>query len=106
MILYHATLKQNLDSIFEKGLIPQIGKRSEKTGENPGVFLFSTYEDCSNALTNWLGEEFDEVEPYQEAYSLEINLPDDFPLENSVDYEKISRHSIPAKYIKIFKCEG
>lgn len=106
MILYHATLKSNLDSILEKGLVPQVGLRSKKIGETPAVFLFPSYEDCTNALGNWLGEEFDEIEPYQEVISLKVSLPDNFPLENSAPYEKISRQKIDPQYIEYFKNEG
>jgi hypothetical protein len=105
VIFYHATVKGNLESILKKGLITQVGERSKKVGEEPAVFLFRTYEDCTNALGNWLGEEFHEFEPYQEVISLEINLPNNFPLEDSVEYEKISRQIIPPQFIRFYKNE-
>jgi hypothetical protein len=43
---------------MEKGLVPQIGKGSKQCEDEMGVFLFTSYEDCENALLNWLGEEF------------------------------------------------
>jgi hypothetical protein len=106
MILYHTTLVSNLESIMENGLIPQVGERSKKLKEDPAVFLFPTYEDCIDALGNWLGEEFDAIEPYQEVITLEINLPDNFPLEESVGYEKFSKQTIPPQFIKFYKNEG
>lgn len=106
MPLYHVTLISNLESIMANGLIPQVGALSEMVGEQPGVFLFPNYADCENALWNWLGEELEELTPNEEAVSLEINLPDHFPLEESVEWERISREVIPPQYIRFYKNEG
>lgn len=106
MVLYHATLVSNLESILKNGLIPQVGERSQKLKEESAVFLFPTYDDCIDALGNWLGEEFNTIEPYQEVITLEINLPDNFPLMDSVSYEKISKQTIPPQFIKFYKNEG
>lgn len=102
--LYHATPISNYESIQKEGLIPQIGERSFKLDEQAGVFLFPNYEDCENALLNWLGEEFEDVE--EEVITLEVTLPETFLLEESVDWEKISRKMIPPEYIKFYKNEG
>ncbi|MCK2000401.1 hypothetical protein MZM54_03220 [[Brevibacterium] frigoritolerans] len=103
-ILYHCTSISKLESIMEEGLIPQIGERSIKMNEGEkGVYLFPTYEDCETALQQWLGDEFDEED---EVITLEITLPKGFPLEESVEYEKISRQRIGPQYVRFFKSEG
>lgn len=99
---YHCTELKQLESIMKNGLIPQVGERSAKLGESPGVFLFPSYEDCETALYQWFGDEFDEND---KLITLKITLPDDFPLEDSVEYEKISRQVIPAEFIELYKLE-
>lgn len=95
---YHVTKKENLELILKNGLIPQVGERSLDCGENePLVYLFPTKEDMNFALGGWLGDCFDEDE---ELVSLELTLPDTFPIyEGDVEYEAISKVIIPSKYI-------
>lgn len=102
--LFHVTPISNLESIMKNGLIPQAGERSEKLEEDPGVFLFPTYDDCENALFNWLGEEFDELD--EEVVTLKVELPKHFPLEETAEWERCSRQTIEPKYISFYKNEG
>lgn len=102
MILYHVTPLEKMESILKEGLIPQVGERSAQLNEEPGVFLFPDYEDCETALGSWLGDEFED----EELVSLKVTLPDDFPLETPVEYERVSRQHIDAKYIEFYKNEG
>lgn len=102
--LYHSTPISNLESILKDGLIPQIGERSIQLNESAGVYLFTSYEQCENALCNWLGEEFDELD--EDVVTLEIELPDAFPLEESVEWEAVARERIQPTYIKFYKNEG
>lgn len=104
--LYHVTPISNLNSIMKVGLIPKIGERSEGIESEPGIFLFPTYEDCETALGQWLGREFDEIEPYEELVTLKIELPINFPLEETCEWERISRKKIEPKYISFYKNEG
>jgi hypothetical protein len=60
-------------------------------------------EDMENGITQWLGDEFDED---QELASLKITLPNEFPLETTVEYERVSRILIEPKYIVFFRSEG
>lgn len=100
---YHVSLKKNLSSIMQHGLIPQIGERSKEMNEEEGVFLFPTIEDMNTALGQWLGDCFEEEEVLM---SLEIKLPDDFPIQDStVEYEKISKVVIPPQYIRYLQDE-
>ena len=63
MILYHVTDVENLPSIAEQGLVPSMGRLSQKLGENQQcVYFFHDKEDVVNACMNWLGEEFDEID--------------------------------------------
>lgn len=102
--MYHVTPISNLESVLEKGLIPQIGERAAELEEEAGVFLFATYEACEDALCNWLGEAFEEQE--EEVVSLKVELPEAFVLEQAVEWEFISRTPVDAKYITFYKNEG
>jgi hypothetical protein len=94
---YHVTPKENLSSIMQNGLIPHVGERTKELNESKAVFLFPTEEDMEDALQNWLGDCFDED---IELVCLKIVLPDDFPIQDScVDWEKISKVTIPPQYI-------
>lgn len=106
---YHVSLKENLKSIMDKGLIPQIGDRSREANEEQAVFLFPTKEDMEFALGQWLGDWFepeDDEDDEVVLMSLEITLPDDFPIfDSTVEYEKFSKITIPPKYIKYLQDE-
>lgn len=102
---YHVSEKKNLESIMQNGLIPQVGERSKELNEESSVFLFPTKEDMEFALGQWLGEWYDDKEEECGCkvilMSLEINVPDDFPIYNGVvEYENYSLITIPPKYIK------
>lgn len=106
MKLYHVSLKSNLKSIMENGLIPQIGERSIEIGEKEkAVYLFPTIHDMECALGQWLGDWYnDEYGEDIPLMSLEINLPNNFPIEDGeVEYEKICKCTIPPEYIKYLK---
>lgn len=103
-ILFHVTPISNLDSIMKNGLIPQIGERSEGLESEKAIYLFPTYADCETALGQWLGEEFDDLD--EEVVSLKIELPDNFSLEQTCEWEKVSKSVIPSQYISFYKNEG
>lgn len=102
MICFHVTKKENLKSILEKGLIPQIGENSKCIEIFPAVFLFPSEEGMNTALSSWFGGLFEEEE---ELVSLKINLPDDWELYSDVEYEVFSKKLIPPKYIRYYKDE-
>lgn len=104
LTLFHVTPISNLESILEKGLIPQIGERSEGIEQQDLVFLFKTYEDCETALGQWLGAEFDDLD--EELVSLKVDLPLDFPLLDTGDWEMASVSVIEPTYISFWKNEG
>lgn len=100
---FHVTPIENLESILESGLVPQIGERSEEIGEEQErIYLFSDFEEMENALMNWLGEVFEECE---ELCILQIDLPNEFPVETEVDsngdkfYESYVYEVIPSNFI-------
>lgn len=100
---YHVSLKRNLKSIMEQGLIPKIGARSKEAGEEKGIFLFSSRDDMNCALEQWLGALFSEQTVLM---SLEITLPNNFSImDSTVEYEKISKIPIPPEYIKYLQDE-
>ncbi|MFY0516589.1 hypothetical protein ACOMCU_01975 [Lysinibacillus sp. UGB7] len=101
---FHVTPISNMDLILSVGLIPQIGERSEGVEEEALVCLFRTYEDCETALLQWLGEEFEELE--EELVILKVQLPNDFPLIQTSEWEVVSKINIGAQYISFYKNEG
>lgn len=103
---YHVTPISNLKSIFREGLIPKIGTLSYGVENKERVYLFPTYEDCETALSQWFGAELDEFYPEEEVVSLEIELPKNFPLEETCKWERASEVVIDPKYIKFYKNEG
>ncbi|QST02164.1 hypothetical protein IMZ31_22185 (plasmid) [Pontibacillus sp. ALD_SL1] len=68
------------------------------------MFLFSDYNSCVDALGQWLGDEFEDLE--EELITLKVELPDHFPLEQEVEWEWISRNRIHAPCISFYKNEG
>lgn len=105
MKLYHITHPDNLLSIYRDGLVPQVGALSSKLGEQlPRIYLFRDIESMDTALSCWLGDEWEDL--YGEdspCCSLEIDLPDDFPIfDEGVGYELVSYDTIPPQYIKFF----
>lgn len=102
---YHVTLKENIESIMSKGLVPQIGERSKELNEASSVFLFSNTDDLDNAVMNWLGDWYEcEYGDNVELVTIKVTLPLSFPVEDSiVEYEKISKVVIPSEYITFFR---
>lgn len=49
--MYHITKKENMESIIEKGLIPQIGDRSKSVGDDIKAVYFI---DDLNKLDEWI----------------------------------------------------
>lgn len=94
---YHITPAINLKSIKQHGLIPQIGPDSQALGETkPAIYLFPTIEDSDTALGSWLGNLYDDNE---DLIRLTITCPKNLIHNSIVEYERVSYHHIPAKYI-------
>ncbi len=61
--VYHVTPAVNIPTIMSRGLIPQVGDRSNKIqGETPAVYCFPDTNSLEDAMMNWLGDEFGEDE--------------------------------------------
>ena len=76
MILYHVTTDESLDSILKDGLKPLIGERSIKIEKHPAIYLFPT-----------------------------INIPENFKVEKTCEYEVCTYNPIPPKYINYLRKE-
>lgn len=103
---FHVTLKSNIESILKSGLVPQIGERSEILGElEPAVYLFRTFEECDNALWNWLGEEFEDLD--EDLLILEVDVDKKHYQKDSngdLFYEiEIKEVIKPEKILKIYE---
>lgn len=97
--LYHVTPPANIASILQNGLLPQIGERSAIAGETvPAVFCFSSLDDVENALTNWLGDLFDEEEPLS---LLRVSLDSTAVLGEGAGYEVVVLSPIRAEGVTV-----
>ena len=98
-IMYHVTPTKNLRSIMKNGLRPQIGDRSAKLhGEENGIFLFPTLDDVEDAVSNWLGDEFDEDE---DLTLLAIDVSGLPLVDSNAGYEKIAKTAISPDRISV-----
>jgi hypothetical protein len=98
MILYHVTVKENLEWIFQKGLIPQTGERSQVLNDW-GIFLFKDLVDLEDAVSTWLGDLFEDD---KELVILEVDIDKKYITTSSVDYEVICKITIPPHKITLF----
>lgn len=111
---YHVTDVRNLDSIFQDGLVPQIGSLSKQLGDTgeavSAIFLFTSDEACIDAMGSWLGEAFDELDEEKGEEShyavLRVELDDyDDADDDGIFYEKaVYKRIIPPDRISI--CRG
>ena len=100
MIVYHVTNLTNLSNIKKQGLYPQMGPRSQELGETEKcIFVFINLDDVDEAVSNWLGDEFDDDE---RLFCITINVPNSWVKDSDVEYEKrIYRIIKPDRFVKI-----
>ena len=103
-LAYHVTDINNLNSILSNGLEPKIGERSGELNCDgkpleivKRVYMFPDKDSLENALYNWLGEAFEEIEGI-ELVILKIDITG-LDLESDVEYELASREVILAERI-------
>ena len=93
--LYHVSPKKNLASIKQKGILPYALAPADLS-DKKAVYLFKDRDEMEDAITNWLGDKFDEDEPllcftiYPSGLDIELS---------NVEYEVISYNPIPPKNI-------
>ena len=104
---YHITLTKNKESILNNGLEPKIGKLSEYTDECIArIYLFHSISDMETALSSWLGEAYEDIYGEDvELISLEINVPNNFPIDESGIFEDYCYVNIPPYYLRVFRDE-
>lgn len=107
---FHVTPMENVQNIMERGLVPQIGERSSAQGEEaPAIYLFPTRDDMDNALSNWLGEWFEDAYgPNVELAIVKAFIPPDIYVhyDPSVAYECYVTEPIPSKQLFFFTEAG
>ena len=98
MKAYHVTPRTNLHSIFENGLIPQVGEYSKKMNEETtAVWLFPSLADAKEMKSVWLEGFYG-----PDLVTLEIELPDEYPLGyTGSDYEMFTVKELPPEWIKV-----
>ena len=98
---YHVTPSKNLPFIQEKGLLPSIGERSRSLGEErEAVYLFPSQKDMDNALSNWLGELFDDSE---ELAILQVDVSNANIERGEVEYELLGYSVIAPENITVLQ---
>lgn len=98
---YHVCKDTNLPNILKMGLLVSQGDRSSQMEEEPSVFLFRDKNSAYDAISNWLGDEFEEDEILD---LLQISLPSDFPLTDDPRmFEVVSKRDIPPSFIRLLK---
>ena len=103
--LYHVTPAKNLPKILEQGLVPQVGPRAERMGEEmPGVFLFETPENLRDRMKRGFLRDFKKG---TELSILEVSIPSHLYIQplslrwNSWDYW--TDEKIPPRYLRYIR---
>lgn len=96
---FHVTLSANIPQIMRKGLEPRTGVRSGVMETEDGIYLFKTEVEAEDAVANWLGDEFEEMEALA---LLKVTLPPNAKTAPSTaEYEIVVTTPIPPKYIEV-----
>lgn len=99
---YHVTSLNNLDSIFENGLVPECGFLSDMMLEQRrGVYLFKELAEVSYAMDNWFGDNIRYIYDSKNLVLLEVELPDDVKIEERFGWEAVCRSVIPPECISV-----
>lgn len=97
--VWHVTPVENLESIISDGLKPAIGPRSAELGEKvEAIYCFDSPEDLENALSNWMGDVFDED---QVLALLELDVPENALAGEGAGFEVVICSPIPVGNIRI-----
>ena len=104
MHVWHVTPTANVWSILENGLEPRIDKRAAECGETkPGVYVFAHPSDLENALSNWLGDCFEEDEPLS---IIQLDVPIDLIHSTNAEYERVVHTLLMPKHIILITPEN
>lgn len=97
---YHVTPVENLSSILQNGLRPTVGTRSAKIkDEQSGIYLFPDLNSVNDAISNWLGDEFDDE---TELVLLKIDITGlENHISSSVEYELVANRPISPDRISV-----
>lgn len=100
--MYYITLVKHIPTIMKKGLMPTLELSINKK-EEPVISLYSTYDSCMNALSEWERREIDVGwKPYGETpVVLKVTLPNSFPLSAVSLSEQLSYQEISPKCIQV-----
>lgn len=84
----------NLESIRQHGIVPAVGERSAELREaHAAVYTFCSLEDVVTALSNWLGEAFEDDE---ELIIIKMQVPASWVITEAFEY-RIYR-TVPAHH--------
>ena len=98
--VWHITEADSVPNILSVGLEPRVGPRSALLGEpQPMIYAFPDGESLTNALSNWLGDAFDDDAVLS---VLEIEAPGHaLVCDPDVGFEVCIGCAIPAKHIRV-----
>lgn len=113
--VYHVTSNENFEKIKTYGLIPQIGILSQKIGENEeAIYCFTSEDEVDNALMNWLGDEYNELEEslnkkidiaILELDVSHLKIPIQTDSNSNVFFEQKITEKISPEYITLLRIE-
>lgn len=95
-VCLHVTSADFVSSILRDGLQLKVGPLSEQAGEQPGIFMFPSWDDMMDA--NWL---FDEAWPHAAEPALLAVDVTGLPLDLATGYEAVCRQAIAAERIVV-----
>ena len=97
---FHITSKKNIPSIMSEGLIPSLGFLSDMIMESrPAVFMFKELSEVDYAMNHWYGDFIRYMYPEKDLRLLQVDLPEDFEVEERYGWELVSYRKIPAGYL-------
>ena len=93
-VLYHVTDIKKIPSIKKIGLLPY---QNIEMSDEKGVYMFTNKDDMDQALTNWLGDRFDDDDDIM-IVTIDKNKITS-KLYSEVPYEVFSKEAIPPNAI-------
>lgn len=92
--LFHVTPARQLASIFEHGLTPACGDRSQACGEDGDrIYFFTSFAALNDALMNWMGDAFGEDECLAVLAVHRCGIAD-LSVTDGAEYEAASVHPV------------
>lgn len=101
--MYHVTPSSNVESILKNGLVPSTGSNSQTYGEEQdSVYLFPTADDAADALSNWLGDQYEDEDISFSLLQVDVT---GLALKSETEWEYYTESVISPDRIKVAKTD-